>query len=104
MVSRLRNPNVPETRPKKPNDPAIPPGRVGPRRGDRPRRRDHPPRQRPRCHPYDRSQIGGSVVSDYDPAVVVEGRPVTSDYLVLQADSSPIEFRKVEIQVLDAEQ
>ena len=52
---------------------------------------------------YSRPEIGGGVVSDYDPAVFVEGRPRTSGYFALQAESSPIDFRKVEIQVLDAE-
>lgn len=46
---------------------------------------------------YERPSIGGGVVNNYDPAAKPDGQPLTGGYIALQSESSPIEFRKVEI-------
>jgi len=46
---------------------------------------------------YTKPQIGGGVVNNYDPAVKVDGTPLTFGYIALQSESHPIEFRKVEL-------
>jgi hypothetical protein len=46
---------------------------------------------------YQRPVIGGGVVNNYDPAVKVDGTALTRGYIALQAESHPVEFRKVEI-------
>lgn len=46
---------------------------------------------------YQRPSIGGGVVNNYDPAAKPDGKPLTSGFIALQSESSPIEFRKVEI-------
>jgi hypothetical protein len=46
---------------------------------------------------YERPQIGGGVVNNYDPAVKKDGTPLSEGYIALQAESHPIEFRKVEL-------
>ena len=49
---------------------------------------------------YTKPQIGGGVVDGYDPAVFVEGQPLRSGFIGLQAEGQPVEFRKVEIKLL----
>lgn len=46
---------------------------------------------------YQKPSIGGGVVNNYDPAAKPDGLPLTGGYIALQSESSPIEFRKVEI-------
>jgi hypothetical protein len=46
---------------------------------------------------YEKPQIGGGSVSGHDPAVKVDGQPLTGGYISLQSESHPIEFRKVEL-------
>ncbi|MFN3850970.1 MAG: DUF1080 domain-containing protein [Spirosomataceae bacterium] len=46
---------------------------------------------------YTKPQIGGGTVSGFDPAVKVDGKPLTEGYISLQSESHPIDFRKVEI-------
>jgi hypothetical protein len=46
---------------------------------------------------YERPQIGGGAVNNYDPAVKQDGKLLTEGYISLQAESHPIEFRKVEL-------
>jgi hypothetical protein len=46
---------------------------------------------------YDKPQIGGGVVSNFDPAVKQDGKLLSEGYLSLQSESHPIEFRKVEL-------
>jgi hypothetical protein len=46
---------------------------------------------------YNKPQIGGGVVSNYDPAFKKDGQLLTGGYISLQSESHPIEFRKVEI-------
>ena len=44
---------------------------------------------------YEKPQIGGGVVTDFDPKIKVDGQPLTEGYISLQSESHPIEFRKV---------
>ena len=46
---------------------------------------------------YQKPQIGGGVVNNYDPALKKDGQLLKSGYISLQSESHPIEFRKVEI-------
>ncbi len=46
---------------------------------------------------YEQPQIGGGAVSDFDPAVKIDGKLLSSGYISLQSESHPVEFRKVEI-------
>jgi Domain of Unknown Function (DUF1080) len=46
---------------------------------------------------YQRPQIGGGTVSNFDPAVKKDGTPLSEGYIALQSESHPIEFRKVEL-------
>ena len=50
---------------------------------------------------YTRPQVGGGVANDYDPAIKVDGTPLTSGYIALQGESHPTEFRKIELLKLD---
>lgn len=50
---------------------------------------------------YTKPQIGGGNVSPVDPAVKVDGTPLTSGYIALQAETAPIDFRKVELLNLE---
>jgi hypothetical protein len=46
---------------------------------------------------YSKPQIGGENVTNFDPAVKQDGKPLTDGYISLQAESHPLEFRKVEL-------
>ncbi len=46
---------------------------------------------------YDRPQIGGGNVSNFDPAVKQDGKLLDEGYISLQAESHPVEFRRVEL-------
>ncbi len=46
---------------------------------------------------YDRPQIGGGSVAGHDEAVKKDGQLLSEGHIVLQSESHPIEFRKVEI-------
>jgi hypothetical protein len=46
---------------------------------------------------YEKPQIGGGVVSGFDPAVKQDGRLLAEGSISLQSESHPIEFRKVEL-------
>jgi len=46
---------------------------------------------------YEKPQIGGGVVNDYDPSVKLDGKLLREGYIALQAESHPTEFRKVEV-------
>lgn len=46
---------------------------------------------------YTKPQIGGGVVANFDPAVFVEGKLLAEGHIALQAETAPIEFRKVEL-------
>ena len=49
---------------------------------------------------YEQPQIGGGSVTNFDPAVKQDGRPLTGGYISLQSESHPVEFRKVELRDL----
>lgn len=46
---------------------------------------------------YDSPQIGGGNVSDANPSVKVDGKPLSEGYITIQAESHPTEFRKIEL-------
>jgi hypothetical protein len=46
---------------------------------------------------YEKPQIGGGVVSNYDPSVKKDGQLLEAGTISLQAESHAIEFRKVEL-------
>ena len=46
---------------------------------------------------YERPTIGGGVATGFDPAIKVDGRPLVSGYIGLQAESQPVEFRNVRL-------
>jgi hypothetical protein len=50
---------------------------------------------------YTKPQIGGGEVKPFDPAVKVDGTPLTSGYIAMQAETAPIDFRKVELLNLE---
>jgi hypothetical protein len=50
---------------------------------------------------YSKPQIGGGNVSPVDPAVKVDGTPLVRGYIALQAETAPIDFRKVELLNLE---
>lgn len=46
---------------------------------------------------YTKPQIGGGSVTNYDPKVKVDGKPLKSGYISLQSESHPIEFKTVKL-------
>lgn len=50
---------------------------------------------------YARPQIGGGVVTDFDPAVKSDGQALTGGSISLQSESHPVEFRTVELLDLE---
>jgi len=46
---------------------------------------------------YEKPQIGGGVVNNFDPAVKQDGKMLTGGSISLQSESHPVEFRKVEL-------
>jgi len=50
---------------------------------------------------YSKPQIGGGNVDPVDPKVKVDGTPMTSGYIALQAETAAIDFRKVELLNLE---
>jgi len=46
---------------------------------------------------YQKPQIGGGSVSNFDPAVKKDGTLLKEGYIALQGESHPVEFRKVEL-------
>jgi len=46
---------------------------------------------------YEKPQIGGGNVDNYDPAVKKDGMLLKEGYIALQSESHPVEFRKVEL-------
>jgi hypothetical protein len=46
---------------------------------------------------YEKPQIGGGNVSNYDPAVKKDGERLEAGSISLQSESHPVEFRKVEL-------
>ncbi len=50
---------------------------------------------------YTKPQIGGGSASPTDPKIKVDGTPLTGGYIALQAETAPIDFRKVELVNLE---
>ena len=50
---------------------------------------------------YTNLQMGGGDISGYDPELYVEGKPISSGYIAIQAESHPTEFRKIELMELE---
>jgi hypothetical protein len=50
---------------------------------------------------YTRPQMGGGVVTGFDPSVKVDGKPLTGGYIALQSEGHGIEFRNIQIRELD---
>jgi hypothetical protein len=50
---------------------------------------------------YTKPQMGGGSVAPVDPAVKVDGTPMTGGYISIQAETAPIEFRKIELLNLE---
>jgi hypothetical protein len=50
---------------------------------------------------YSKPQIGGGNVSPVDPAVKVDGTPLTGGYISIQAETAPADFRKIELLNLE---
>ena len=50
---------------------------------------------------YSKPQIGGGQASPTDPAVKVDGTPLTGGFIALQAETAPTDFRKVELLNLE---
>ncbi len=51
---------------------------------------------------YEKPQIGGGAVTNFDPAVKQDGKLLKEGYISLQSESHPVEFRKVELMDLSA--
>jgi len=50
---------------------------------------------------YTQTSIGGGVVNGYDPAVKIDGTPLSRGFISLQSESHPIDFRRVELLNLE---
>jgi hypothetical protein len=50
---------------------------------------------------YTKPQIGGGAVAPVDPAVKIDGTPMTSGYIAIQAETAPADFRKIELLNLE---
>lgn len=46
---------------------------------------------------YSGTQMGGGIVSGYDPEIFQEGKPLTEGYIALQSEGQQIDFRQVEL-------
>lgn len=44
-----------------------------------------------------RPSIGGGVVTGFDPAVKIDGKPLLAGYIALQSEGHPVEFRSVQL-------
>jgi hypothetical protein len=53
---------------------------------------------------YAHPVVGGGSVNGYDPDAKPDGTPLTGGYIALQAESHPVQFRRVLIQPLEAGQ
>jgi len=50
---------------------------------------------------YSKPQIGGGVVTNYDPKIKQDGKILSEGFIALQSEGQPIDFRKVEIMELE---
>lgn len=49
---------------------------------------------------YSKPQIGGGVVTNYDPKIKQDGKILSEGFIALQSEGQPVDFRKVEIREL----
>jgi hypothetical protein len=52
---------------------------------------------------YSKPQIGGGVVTNYDPKIKQDGKILSEGFIALQSEGQPVDFRKVEIRDLEQE-
>jgi len=50
---------------------------------------------------YTKPTMGGGVVSGYDSTIWQPGKPLTSGYIALQSEGQPIDFRNIELKVIE---
>ena len=50
---------------------------------------------------YGKPTMGGGAIEGYLPDAYIEGKPMTSGYIAIQAESHPTEFRKIELLELN---
>lgn len=50
---------------------------------------------------YSKPQIGGGSASPTDPAIKVDGTPLTGGFISIQAETAPIDYRKIELLNLE---
>jgi hypothetical protein len=50
---------------------------------------------------YSKPTMGGGVANRYDTAVWRPGKPLTSGFIALQSEGQPIDFRNIELKVLE---
>lgn len=50
---------------------------------------------------YTKPQIGGGVANGYDEKIKIDGTPLKKGFIALQSEGQAIDFRKVEIKVLE---
>lgn len=50
---------------------------------------------------YTKPQMGGGSVTPVDPAVKIDGTPMTAGYISIQAETAPADFRKIEVLNLE---
>ncbi|WP_375325269.1 DUF1080 domain-containing protein [Flagellimonas sp. GZD32] len=50
---------------------------------------------------YSKPQIGGDVANRYDESIKIDGTPLKEGFIALQSEGQAIDFRKVEIKVLE---
>lgn len=50
---------------------------------------------------YTKPQIGGGAVAPVDPAIKVDGTPLTGGFISVQAETAPTDFRKIELLNLE---
>jgi hypothetical protein len=50
---------------------------------------------------YTKPQIGGGSAAPVDPAIKIDGTPMTSGYIAIQAETAPTDFRKIELLNLE---
>jgi hypothetical protein len=50
---------------------------------------------------YTKPTMGGGVVNGYDSTIWQPGKPLTSGYIALQSEGQPIDFRNIELRVIE---
>jgi len=50
---------------------------------------------------YSKPQVGGGVVTNYDPAMKQDGKLLSRGFIALQSEGQPVDFRKVELLNLE---